>query len=368
MNYDTSFINRISHNNKNTTDKVIKEGSQVLVRILKDLGNNKFKGTVAGARVTIHSNKAFKSGEVFKANITYKNGIPKLIPQKSENINNSFTITKLPQIENSNQILEIVQNQNLSQYISQMGMIPDNLSNVILLQMKTLGLKFNAELMNKIHDIAAKYPGKEKLAVELMMNFLQKGIDFDPKVLDDLLDDSEDDFISDESDYQISKKQIDFFSNNLIKNFFLQLLKDEDNENIGILSVANTLGAKKDINGFGSWFLFPFEIVEKNKKISEGIFRLLLSNEKKLIKFCIEHNEETKKQLFVLNFSAGKCTSIQVNQTNDEVEFEKEQLLQKIKNKLSEKKLLIDVIWDSKDRLENNTFGMEEFYMIDGEV
>lgn len=365
MSLESLHLNQNINIQKQVTPKVLKDGAQVLVRIIKDLGGNKYEGSVAGVRVNLLTDKQYKTGEVFKANIFTKDGVLKVVPQKEAEIKNEVTVTKIQsQIINS-EAMETVSSPALAQFITSMGMIPDNLSNVILLQMKNLGLKFNSVLMNKIHDIAAKYPGKEKLAVELIMNFLQKGMEFDPDAIADLLLSLDND-TSDSKDYETKnfEKSEKFINPADFKNFFQTLLKNSENP-VGILTIGNNLGSKKDINGYGSWIFLPYEIVEGEEKLSSGIFRLLLSKEKKIIKFCIEHNQQENQQFFVLEFDNNKCKSLLVNTSELE---KKEDLLLDLQKKFDAAGFAVQVKWEDFDRIQGNGFAEEEFFQVDGEV
>lgn len=374
MNTNTIFVNNNSSINQTVNAKVLRDGTQVLVRILGTLGKNKYEGSVAGVRVQITSNKVYNKGDVFKANIFNKNGILNLVPKNDTAGKTPLTITKIQQFTQNFQMLDLVQSETLANFIKSMGMIPDNLSNMILLQMKNLGLSFNSELMNKIHNIAAKYPGKEKLAVEMLMNFLQKGMTFDADIIEELLSSLEEDGeYEDKKDVyinQVEKEDIEApFSAAEIKAFFENLINFESENKTGILSIANNLGSKKDIAGYGSWIFLPFEITEKNEKVSGGYFRLLLSKEKKLIKFCIEHNKKNTQQLLVLEFKNNRCSKIKLNQNEDDAELNSEKLVQKLKDRLIDAGFNeIEVSWEHKEKLSGNCFGMEDFFMVDGEV
>ena len=357
-----------------TPQKVLQNGSQVLVRILGDLGNNRYESSIAGVRTNIFSEKTLQKGTVFKANIIKQNGVITVVPQKEASVKNPVTITKILQTNQNSSMLELIQSQSLANFIKSMGMIPDNLSNTILLQMKNLGLKFNGTLVNKIHDIAAKYPGKEKLAVELIMDFLQKGMEFDADAIADVLLSLEDDFEKDgkkqnKSDFyqnnKIEKNQLtDEINVKTLKAFFNSLLENEDNP-IGLITIANNLGTKKDISGYGSWLIFPFDITENNIKISSGIFRILLSDEKKIIKFCIEHNINEKEQIFVLNFENNHCKALLVNSTESEKQTS---IIERLKQKLLQSGFDIEVKWEDAEKIQGNCYGMEDFFQVDGEV
>ena len=82
-------INHVTH------QKVLQNGSQVLVRILGDLGNNRYESSIAGVRTNIFSEKTLQKGTVFKANIIRQNGVITVVPQKEASVTNTVTITKI---------------------------------------------------------------------------------------------------------------------------------------------------------------------------------------------------------------------------------------------------------------------------------
>lgn len=371
-------INNNYQINHVTPQKVLQNGSQVLVRILGDLGNNRYESSIAGVRTNIFSEKPLQKGTIFKANVVKQNGVITVVPQKESSVKNPVTITKILQANQNSTMTEMVQSQSLADFIKSMGMIPDNISNTILLQMKNLGLKFNSILMNKIHDIAMKYPGKEKLAIELIMNFLQKGMEFDADAIAEVLMSLDDDFEKDSDDNNSSledkvnviKQNQNEFSINHIKEFFSSLLQNEEKP-VGLITIANNLGTKKDINGYGSWIIFPFEIREKEVKVSSGIFRILLSNEKKIIRFCIEHKVDENTQFFVLNFENNHCKLVYVNTAKYDKYTEMEnqnRVVKKLREKFKNNGFDIEVKWETSEKLQGNCYGMEEFFQIDGEI
>lgn len=345
----------------------LKDGSQVLVRIIERLGNNKFLGSVAGSRVNIYSDKNYVKGDVFKANIFIKDGIVSLKAQNDvkTQFESQISVKTLAQNINSNP-LETIASQALADFVQSMGMVPDNLSHMILQQMKNMGLKFDSGLMNKIHDIAAKYPGKERIAVEVLMSFLEKGMEFDPDELEAILDSLEQQNEYEQSDF--NQNHNDVLDALKIKDFVFSLLEADEQQKIGLLTVANNLGVRRDSNANGSWILLPYEIQEKNQIICSGIFRLLLSKEKKLLKFCIEANKTDLNQNFVLEFSGNQCKTIKICQRKDGFDLDSLELEERIQRKLKDSGMNIDVVVADFSQIAGNCFGENEITLLNGEV
>lgn len=346
----------------------LKDGSQVLVRIIEKLGNNKFLGSVAGSRVNIYSDINYVKGDVFKANIFIKDGVVSLKAQNDvrTQIESQITLKNLTQNINLN-FIEPVSSEALANFIRSMGMVSDNLSYMILQQMKNMGLKFDSGLMNKIHDIAAKYPGKERMAVELIMSFLAKGMEFNPDELQSILDSLEDEDKSEQfSENQTEKRSV--LESGEIKEFIFSLLEAGTEQKMGLLSVANNLGVRKDNNNDGSWVILPYVIQEKEQNICNGLFRLLLSKEKKMLKFCIEANKSDLNQNFVLEFSGNQCKTIKICQRKDNVDFGNLELQKKIQEKLKDSGMNINVVVADYNQIAGNCFGENEIMLLDGEV
>lgn len=349
---------------------VLKDGSQVLVRIIEQTGKNKFLGSVAGVRTNIFSTKNLSKGDVFKANIVVKDGVLSLKASGDEKLQLETGLT-LKQLTSNNisSPLNMVSSSELASFIQNLGLPPDNLSHMILQQMKNHMIKFDSTLMNKIHDVAQKYKGKETIALELIMSFLQKGMEFHPDELDKVLD-------SLEKDDEDSKKSENLIQNpfNLsssgIKSFIKSLFNLPSDCEIGLLSIANSLGTCRSNSGNGSWILLPFQILEKNQIISNGIFRILLSNEKKLIKFCIEAKNDDKElnQYFVINFVNNNCSSIDVCQLKDNQEFESLDLCEKIDEGIKKAGLKVKVEFKDFASVFADGFLDQEISILNGAI
>ena len=144
--------------------KTLRDGSQVLVRIISEKGGGKYEGSVAGARVTLSSQTKLKAGSSFPATITTKNGQILLSPV-STNLTSNMA---------SDVNLSVLQDSQLMSFLQNLGLPADNLSFHLLQQMKQLEMKFEPELLNKFHNLALRLNGKEKRAVELMIILAKK--------------------------------------------------------------------------------------------------------------------------------------------------------------------------------------------------
>ena len=106
--------------------KVLRDGSQVLVRIISDKGGGKYEGSVAGARVTLSSQSKLAPGSAFPATISTKNG--QIIVTPNSAMQGSAGAAELN--------LSLLQNTQLLSFMQNLGVSPDNLSLHLLQQMK----------------------------------------------------------------------------------------------------------------------------------------------------------------------------------------------------------------------------------------
>lgn len=367
---DLGLYNNIKAQNVN---KVLQNGSQVLVRIAEQIGNNKYLGYVSGVKVNIYSNLTYSKGDIFKANIFVKDGVLTLQTKQAQNL----TVESKALLQNLTQVSENQINQNqisteLFSYLQNIGMVPDNLSKMILQQMKNLGLKYDSILMNQIYKEAKKYKGKEKLALELIMNLIQKGVSFDSDEIQTVLDSLENNQNDNQNDNQTEKKDNQNFStinDNLtskqIKDFCINVFNCFFMNQPGLLSVSNSLKTRKDLQNNASWILFPYEVKQGENTISNGKFRLLLQD-KKLIKFCVQSNQQENETLYVLEYKNNICSSIKVANKNSKEE--ENQIINQLNKKIIDCGLDINVMQDDWNRLCNNCFGDEDVLILNGEV
>jgi hypothetical protein len=364
--------------------QILKDGSQVAVRILNDKGGGKYEGLVAGARVNITSNQVFSKGDIFTGNIRVRDGQIFITP-KTENQavqNQEIKFTLISGGINSQNLFEPLTDSSLFSFVQNLGLIPDNLSYNIILNFKQLGMKFIPELMNKIYDMAKKYPGREKKAIELISNLLSKGVSVTEEDIESLLlsvyEGEEFSLEEGNKDARVMAGVQELFTSKEIKAFFESIFNagDEDSSDGGndstgfdILSISNTLGSRKDMSGSGSWILFPFEVVQASEKTGRGVFRILLSNEKKIIKFCVNCEHKKSEYNFCLLFQNNQCNALKVNVEKDGKDIsDSESFIYNLKKQLLEKNLPVNVEWEEKEKIAENASGLEQIFSLGGTV
>ena len=255
--------------------KILRDGSQVLVRIISDKGGGKYEGSVAGARVTLSSQIKLIPGSTFPAIISTKNG--QIFLQQNITAQGSDGTSELK--------FSLLQNAQLMSFIQNLGLPPDNLSFHLLQQMKQLEMKFETELLNKFHKLALKFNGKEKRAAELMMILAKKGLNFSEDELLSLIEELgwDDDSSSKDSQNYHQKKEY------------------------------------QQINRFNSikksWQFLPYELTQNQLAVAHGNIGLLFDENNSLQFFKLEckWHSSGHRYLVGLEYKSGSCKKILMN-------------------------------------------------------
>ncbi len=316
----TNQISRLGLN-----QKVLKEGSTVLVRVIADKGNGRYAASVAGARVNLSSNKNLKVGSTFVANISAHDG--KIFISPKENVGIEMTNVKMELLENT-QLMNLLQN---------LGLPADSVSLSLFQMTKQLEMKLDQGLLGKLHKIALKFSGKEKSAAEILILLAKKGLEIDEEELLQLLV-----FLESGDREDFGKQE----SRNKGKDLLNRINQNEE-----------------------GWFIFPFEIVEigNSKALGRGNIRLLPSHNQKpkMLNLDCKYNE--KSYLFNLNYEEGKLRKIKFYISDTNVEDIDDEVL-------SLKKRLIDFVpglkieWCDKEEIEGFASQEQTFYSFDGSV
>ncbi len=350
----------------------LKNGSQVLVRVLSQLPNGKYEGSVAGVRINFSSNKPLLPGSSFTANVLAKNGVIQLVPKQTGSIqpqNQQNPLQNQFQLQNN-----ILQNQNLTSLLNSLGLPADSLSVNLLQQMQQLEMKFDLSLLGKIRNLALRIKGKEKLASQLLMILAEKGLEADKESLEKLLNELFGDFEKEENQSNHQNAQ---------KNLMSQQEKNNQKDKKNDYELLNDFNSKK-----GKWYFLPFEIINlsqvanqnqslnqnqnstqnKTQVLGKGVIKLLYNSDNTNLLmtnlFCACNN---KNYLFNLFFESNKCTSIAVNiSPSDESEIEK--LLGSLKQSFSAKNVNLNVFWADKEKLEGSACGFESIFSVEGEA
>lgn len=338
----------------------LKNGSQVLVRVLSQLPNGKYEGSVAGVRINFSSNKPLLPGSSFTANVLAKNGVIQLVPKQTGSIqpqNQQNPLQNQFQLQNN-----ILQNQNLTSLLNSLGLPADSLSVNLLQQMQQLEMKFDLSLLGKIRNLALRIKGKEKLASQLLMILAEKGLEADKESLEKLLNELF-------GDYEKEENQSD--NQNAQKNLISQQEKNNQKDEKNDYELLNDFNTKK-----GKWYFLPFEIINlsqvANQNLGKGLIKLLYNGDNtKLLMTNLDCTYNNKNYLFNLFFEStqagNKITSLAVN-INPLEANEKELIVSKLKEAFLKKNVNLDVFWADKEKLEGSACGFESIFSVEGEA
>ncbi|MCR5189723.1 MAG: hypothetical protein K6C97_12385 [Treponema sp.] len=316
----TNQISRLGLN-----QKVLKDGSSVLVRVIADKGNGKYTASVAGARVNLSSNKNLKVGSTFVANISAHDG--KIFISPKENTGIDMTNVKM----------ELLENTQLMNLLQKLGLPADSVALSLFQMTKQLEMKLDQGLLGKLHKIALKFSGKEKPAAEILLLLARKGLDIDEEELLQLLE-------------------------------FLDSNNSEDHS-----SQENTDKGKLLLNRINQreegWFLFPFEIVEKESSfaLGRGNIRLLPSHNQKPKIINLDCKYDDKSYLFNLSYDEGKLKKIKM--FISEIKFDEiDAAVLSLKKRLIGLVSGIEIEWADREEIEGFASQGQDFYSFDGSV
>lgn len=325
MNADKIYIHSQTAIPKENAN-LIKEGSSVLVRILKQTGRNSYIASFAGGRFSVNSKDALKSGTTFMARVSFQN--EKLNLVKISQTQNQIQNSEIKNIVTSSNALT----SEVTSLLQSLGLVPDTVSKTLLQTAIASGVKINFEKLNKARAAAIKFEGREDEAAEAALILLEKGIEPTFENISDVLTG-----FSLEKNFQNEKKlHGEKFDEKEIeeelRNFFKRLVQDDSagrlSENgeknfagrlseegeesssdsimekggtgglgeqmagreAGFLALFNHLSYKDNMEGAGHFVVVPFEFeFEKNKKLvcGAGVFRVIFDILKKSIKKLI---------------------------------------------------------------------------------
>ena len=332
---------------------LLREGSFVLVRILKQSGKNTYTASFAGGRFSVTSKEMLKPGTTFIARVSFDGGRLNLI-KAAQNIQNQS------EIQNKNIVQQFnTMSPELSQMMMSLGLAADGVSKMLLQTMVNLGAKFNLEKLNRARNAALNFTGQEEEASEAALILIEKGIEPTPENIRQVMQgfvnekgalskfsmNIEDEGDEDENDEisQIEKE---------IKNFFEGVFKDggiRDDRKGAELTMFNHF-ASKDCEGH--FIVVPFEFkfsldkkasgaggveqsdAEDGEKMTagDGVFRLILDFKKKnVLKSVINFNIIGKIWSFVIDFKGSDVKKVRFCQISDKASAPDSSLEQRLK-------------------------------------
>lgn len=334
--------------NLQNQQKVLRDGGSVLVRVLADKGNGKYEVSVAGTRLNISAKNPLKVGQSFVANVNTVGKQIQLTPQNQEIA-----------AKNQNMFVEIADSKIFS-FLSSIGLPADNISYNIMQQFKQLNMKLNVPLMNRIHQLASRYEGKEKLASQIMINLINKGLDAEDSEIEKIIMMLDDESYKSEkmSENILSAVDVNSFKL-LIQDYFYKLFNDDSKSKIDILAINNH---------FPGWIYLPFEILKIDSTVlGEGCIKLLIDKSKILKKILVSCNYENKIFNYNLDFVGNDVRTVRFNIAPFDYDKIDEEC-KKLKNKFASVGRRVEIHWDEKEEIEGTGAGSEKIVMFGGEV
>ncbi|MBD5414376.1 MAG: hypothetical protein HDR52_08205 [Treponema sp.] len=347
--FSTVHSAALTHSVSNQT---LREGSVVLVRVLKNLGGNTYTISYLGKRFLLQSEIALKEGETFQAKIKLSGKNIILSPQKENTPHVSLPEKGSPLFDKNGKVLNVA----FASYLENLKLIPDETSYILLNQIRLLGMKFDPHLIKKMRLVARNSKSGEKNAAETALVLEKKGITADSKTIEAITNCGEKSDENEGHSFKNNTAKITILSDtedSLEKNIKIALetyihaligndqannspdnsqeiqkngeAQKETNQN-GILALFNHRGFDvKSPLFFGSWIKIPFELerpeFEKQKKAKiSGFISLFLHPLKKTTEKCIvKGNYNDKLYAFSLSFKNGKCIKIRSNLTAEKI-------------------------------------------------
>lgn len=339
-----SFQHLVQNQNQ---QKILRDGSSVLVRVLADKGGGKYEVSLAGMRLNISARNPLKVGQSFVANVNAGDSQIQLKPQNVELA-----------AKNLNMLVEIADSKVLS-FLASVGLPADDISYNIMQQFKQLNMKMNVPLMKRIHQLSKRFEGKEKIASQTMINLVSKGMDADDAEIEKLMS-----FLEDEHDFRTLKA--DVFENGVmslaqiqeaVNEYFRTVFDDSSDKKIDILSINNH---------FPGWIYLPFSICRNEYIEGEGCIKLLVED-KMLKKLAVSCGYSGKNYNFCMDFAGNICRQLKVN-VSPFAEEDIESEVSKIRRKFMLLGKNVSVEWCDKAELEGTACGSEKIVMFGGEV
>lgn len=303
---------------------LIKEGSSVLVRILKDSGNGKYIASFGGGRYQITSKEKLVPGSTFMAKVSIQNG--KLNLAKIQNQSQTQNLQNQNAVQNQQADKPVVQSSNVmssqvAELLASLGLPADNVSKMLVQTLVGSGAKINLEKLNKARNAAMNFPGQEEEACEAALILLDKGIAPTVENIRDVmtgfgLSEEVDKNSRDLDIKEKSNAEIEEIASEL-KEFFKSLTEDKKLPH-GFLTVFNHLACNTDCDkekNSGSsermhWVIIPFEFgFNRHEKPvnGNGVFRVFFNLKENFVKkLVINFIIDGKMWTFVVTFKGEK--------------------------------------------------------------
>lgn len=301
---------------------LLKEGSSVFVRVLKDAGQGRYVASFGGGRFTIASKEALVPGSTFMAKVSIAGGKLNLVRTAASG-QMSEAGSQKPVVQASS-----IMTPQVAELLASLGLPADNISKMLVQTLVGFGAKINLEKINKARNAALNFPGQEEEAAEAAMVLIDKGISPTIENIRDVMTGFG--FNLGTGTYSFNENvksdnpQIQELSQE-IKNFFFTLTKGNKENSVpdGFLTVFNHLTSfqnekerqSEKFTAKTHWIVVPFDFSFKrgeNQLNESGVFRLFLDITKKnLKKMIINFKINGEIWTFVVSFKEQDIQKVQ---------------------------------------------------------
>jgi hypothetical protein len=370
--------------------QVLREGCSVFVRIISQTGPESYVASFSGARFSVSSDTILTPGETFTATISLSDGKIVLVPRQKDGMIFAETpvVQKFPaDIRADGQLAD----QKLSSFFMSLGLVPDTITLTLFTEMKELGMRFDAAVLNKARRAGEKFPGREKDAAEIALILEQKGIPSEENAIEALLGGTEEDSAGDnrkdtESQNSRMKPDIKSDENELKQNaeaiveevsrFFTGVFSGKipaEPVSEGILTIFNHSGFSEGTDSFGSWIQVPFVLsLDNGRHQGKGVLRCFLGGDyQKNKKFIVKIEFNMKSYFFVLYYLNSEyrkiCFSVIPSISIAEFEKQKSQL-EKLFQNILHYKGKIEIEWADPNTLSGFCTDMQPVSVVRGNV
>ncbi|MBQ9495181.1 MAG: hypothetical protein IJR50_06030 [Treponema sp.] len=283
---------------------VLREGASVRVRVIAQTGSQSYVVSFAGNRFAVTSRVPLAEGAVFNAVVSFQNGTITLKGEHAVLSHAQLVQTLSPEVNADGSLAP-----ELARYFSELGLRPDAVTLALFNAVKEFGAKFDVRVLNRVHDIALKFPGKEKEAAEAALMMEQKGMCASSDAVHALLDNDESNGNengsgADSGARSLLRKNDDMHEllnalTHEIRQFFCGIFDGSGSsvQECDVLTVFNHRASAAETN----IVQIPFAVAISGKECGSGILRCFFEkNQKKMQKCAITINFLHKKYYFVI--------------------------------------------------------------------
>ena len=324
---NTASINQTLPLNKISSSKVLSQGDSVFVRVTADKGQGKYEATLSGAKITLNSKRPLQVGSSFPAKVNINNGkLEIIISLNKENLLQT-ALTSIP-------------NKEIAGLLSASGLSQNNLSLNLIKQMYQLELKMDSFSLKKFYNLALKFKGKEKSALQLLMILYKKKMEVGEDELLELLSYLDGSF----------EAECDRGGNG----------QRGGKETFELLKRNNSIKQ--------GWLFYPFELINyKSRELyGKGCIKIFLNSAEKIEKLNFNCNYRGKEYYFYINYKNSRMEKVNFyieNEASSVSELEK-----KISSLFTRAGKNVEVSCCQKDMFEVSGSDFEELYTFSGEV